>query len=226
MIKYLLPILAVVLGFLFVIIFKPKEKNNLKFLLAFSGAFLLGTTVFEFLPEVFLSNSTHQKQIGLFIVLGILIQICLEFFSKGAEHGHVHIQRKHQRFPYVLFISLSIHSLLEGLPLHDHKSVLYGVVVHKIPIAMILTTYFYAASLPKKTIYLFLFLFAIMTPLGAFMVSFSNLSDVYLNAISAIAIGIFLHISTTILFESTEGHKFNIIKLLVIILGFSAAYFV
>jgi hypothetical protein len=65
-----------------------------------------------------------------------------------------------------------------------------------------------------------------MTPLGAFMVSFFNLSDVYLNAISAIAIGIFLHISTTILFESAEGHKFNITKLLIIILGFSAAYFV
>jgi hypothetical protein len=37
----------------------------------------------------------------------------------------------------------------------------------------------------------------------------------------AIAIGMFLHISTTIIFESSEGHKINFMKLLSIIIGFA-----
>ena len=45
----------------------------------------------------------------------------------------------------------------------------------------------------------------------------------YMNAI---VIGIFLHISTTILFESSEGHKIHLSKLLVIILGVVVAYFI
>ena len=43
--------------------------------------------------------------------------------------------------------------------------------------------------------------------------------------ITALVIGVFLHISTVILFESSEGHKFNLRKLLVIIVGIVIAYF-
>ena len=35
----------------------------------------------------------------------------------------------------------------------------------------------------------------------------------------ALVIGIFLHISTTILFESSEEHRFNYYKLITILLG-------
>jgi hypothetical protein len=35
----------------------------------------------------------------------------------------------------------------------------------------------------------------------------------------AMVIGIFLHISTTILFESTDGHKFSFTKIITIIIG-------
>ncbi len=48
---YLLPILGVLLSFVFVLVTKPKSKENFKLLLAFSGAFLLALTVFEMLPS-------------------------------------------------------------------------------------------------------------------------------------------------------------------------------
>jgi hypothetical protein len=35
----------------------------------------------------------------------------------------------------------------------------------------------------------------------------------------AVVVGIFLHISTTILFESSENHRFNLIKFVVILMG-------
>ena len=225
MITYVLPILSVLVGFLFVIIFKPQQKKNLKLLLAFSGAFLLGITIFEMLPEIFQQHN-NTKTISLFIVFGILFQICLEFFSEGAEHGHVHLHEEDNKFPWMLFISLSLHSLIEGTPLGHHDNILYGIVIHKIPVVIILATFFMQSAMKKSAIALFLTLFALMTPLGTFLISeFPSLSS-YSSHIMAMAVGIFLHISTTILFESSEGHKFNLVKLIIITVGLISAYFI
>lgn len=87
--------------------FKTKNKTNLKLLLAFSGSFLLSLTVMHLLPDVYESGKTS---IGIFIMFGILFQIILEFFSKGAEHGHVHGHDKLTQMPWLLFISLCIHA--------------------------------------------------------------------------------------------------------------------
>ena len=84
---FLLPLFSVLIGYAFALFIKPKAKKNLKLLLAFSGSFLLSLTVMHLLPELYVTNNSS---IGLFIMLGILFQIVLEFFSKGAEHGHVH----------------------------------------------------------------------------------------------------------------------------------------
>jgi hypothetical protein len=47
----------------------------------------------------------------------------------------------------------------------------------------------------------------------------------YYTQITAVVIGILFHISSTIIFESSEGHKFNIAKVSMIILGIGLAYF-
>ena len=58
-----------------------------------------------------------------------------------------------------------------------------------------------------------------MSPLGAFVSNYiSNIGQIY-DEVMAIVVGIFLHISTTILFESSEGHQFNTKKMAAIILG-------
>ena len=65
-----------------------------------------------------------------------------------------------------------------------------------------------------------------MTPLGVFLSKNFSFFDTYYYEISALVIGIFLHISTTILFESNEGHKFNFTKLMTIIAAVILAYFI
>src|SRR5690606_35362775 len=112
MIKYFLPIIAVILGVLIALLSKGKKNINTKLLLSFSGSFLLALTLFELMPEVY--EHLEGKSTGLFIMGGILLQIILEFFSKGAEHGHIHIHKNQTHFPWPLFISLCIHSFLEG----------------------------------------------------------------------------------------------------------------
>ena len=220
---YLLLILAVLLSFGFVFLFKPKKQEALRLLLAFSGAFLLALTLFELLPTVY--GSTDPKTIGVLIMLGILLQIFLEFFSKGAEHGHVHLHPKKKAFPWLLLASLSIHAFLEGFPIAGHDTIIYGILIHKIPIALILSIFLLNSEL--KTLYalVFISLFALMTPLGSFVSANFELIANYYAPITAVVIGVFLHISTVILFESSEGHSFTLRKLVVIVLGVLIAYF-
>ncbi|WP_339665151.1 ZIP family metal transporter [Maribacter arcticus] len=220
---YILPVLGVLLSFLFVVVSKPQKNEYFKLLLAFSGAFLLALTIFELLPEVY--NHSDPKTIGIFIMLGILFQIFLEFFSKGAEHGHVHISKESTNFPWLLFISLCIHSLLEGLPIGSNDTIIYGILIHKIPIAIILSIFLLGSKIKPIHAGLFMVLFSVMTPIGTFLAHTVEILSTYAVYLNALVIGVFLHISTVILFESSEGHKFNLRKLLVIIFGITIAYF-
>ena len=220
---YILPVLGVLLSFLFVVITKPQKNEYFKLLLAFSGAFLLALTIFELLPEVY--THTDPKTIGIFIMMGILFQIFLEFFSRGAEHGHVHISKESTSFPWLLFISLCIHSLLEGLPIGTNDTIIYGILIHKIPIAIILSIFLLGSNIKPIYAGLFMILFSIMTPIGTYLAHTIEILSIYADYLNALVIGVFLHISTVILFESSEGHKFNLRKLLVIIFGIIIAYF-
>lgn len=234
---YILPLLSVILGYGIALILKPTNKKNIKLLLAFSGSFLLSLTVMHLLPEVYESSlhaheghdhdHVHNNSIGLFIMAGIVFQIILEYFSKGAEHGHVHSHGHdhYDKMPWLLFLSLCIHALLEGMPVSHHHGMAWGIAIHHFPIAIILTAFFINSGLKKPVIMLFMLAFAIMTPLGTLISDQLEFISHYYTEISAIVVGILFHISSTIIFESSEGHKFNLAKLIVIILGVILAYF-
>ncbi|WP_424493404.1 ZIP family metal transporter [Salinimicrobium sp. GXAS 041] len=194
----------------------------MKLLLAFSGAYLLSVTVFEFLPDVYGSGNAH---VGILIMAGILVQILLEFLSRGAEHGHLHHDENSTKFPWLLLLSLCAHSLLEGFPLNEREHLLHGVVLHKIPVAVILASFLIKSNINKTKTGIFLIFFALMTPLGSWLNHTFETLQKYEVSINAVVIGIFLHISTTIIFEASKNHKFNAGKLLAIIAGIILAYF-
>ena len=221
--NYLLPLFSVLLGYGIALFLKPKSKTNLKLLLAFSGSFLLSLTVIHLLPEVY---ESQNHNVGLFIMAGILFQIILEFFSKGAEHGHVHGHETMTHIPWLLFISLCVHAFLEGFPVSHHHNLALGIAIHHLPIAIILTTFFINSSLNKKAIFAFMLTFAIMTPLGTIISDYLPILNEYYTEITAVVIGILFHISSTIIFESSEGHKFNVAKISMIIIGIVLAYFI
>ena len=223
---YILLFLSVIISGLSVLYVNISSKN-LKLILSFSGAFLFAICVIHLIPEIYLSGTPH---IGVYILVGFFIQILLEFLSEGIEHGHIHVHKHADKvFPYSMMIGLSIHSFLEGMPLADaasdsHNSLLTGIVMHNIPIAMALMTMLLQSHISKKNAIFLLLVFALITPIGTFT-SYAiggniigNFS-IYFDRIMAVVVGIFLHISTTILFESTENHRFNIIKFIVILSG-------
>lgn len=215
---YLLPFLAVLIGAALAFTL-AKKMNYLPLLLSFSGAFLLAITVVNIIPKIYRPDS---GRIGIFILIGILLQLILEYLSGGAEHGHLHHQ-KSDRFPWLLFISISVHALLEGFPLHLDEHLLVAIMVHKVPIGLILTSFLLKADFKPIRILPIIGLFALMTPLGSFLEERIPVSADTAQYITAVAIGVFLHVSTTILFETSRDHRFNLSKFLMIILGFGLA---
>ncbi|MDP2541877.1 MULTISPECIES: ZIP family metal transporter [Tenacibaculum] len=216
--SYLLLIISVLVGVLFVFTLKP-SNTFVRLLLAFSGAYLLSVTILHLLPEVY-HHTDDTKLIGILILIGIIIQSVLESFSKGAEHGHIHLHSDSSKFPWLLFVSLCIHAFSEGLPIHHaDDNLLWAIIVHKIPIAIVLTTFLLQTKYSKKIIFFFLTVFALMSPLGILVSNKVPLIEQYHTEITALIVGVFLHISTIILFESTENHKFNYKKFAAIILG-------
>ena len=79
--------LAPLLGGMATYFFSPSNKTALKLLLSFSGAYLFGVTVIHLIPETF-SSADHMA--GAFVMLGFFIQLILEQFTSGVEHGHIH----------------------------------------------------------------------------------------------------------------------------------------
>lgn len=216
--SYIFLLGSVLFGVLLVLIVKPNKKI-VRLLLAFSGAYLLSVAILHLLPEVY-SHAEDTKMIGICILLGIVLQSILESFSKGAEHGHIHSHADGKTFPTLLFVSLCIHAFSEGLPIHHAgENLLWAIVVHKIPIAVVLTTFLLEAKFSKATIATFLIVFALMSPLGVLLSEEMMLFEKHIMEITAIIIGVFLHISTVILFESSENHKFNLQKFLAILAG-------
>ncbi len=211
---YLLPIFAVFIGSLLIYLWRPKDLRSIKLLLAFSGAFLLGTTITSLIPSVFTNGN---EDISYWILAGIIIQIMLEQLSKGAEHGHIHTSEK--RIPMTLVIGLYLHALIEGFPIHKHNDLIWAIVIHKLPIAMLLTLAIWQTNFNFFKKVIVLIGFAIMTPLGSYLNFYTPILQPYSLHITALVVGLLLHISTTILFESSENHNFNISKLLVIVIG-------
>ena len=206
---------------------KRNNTNFLKLILSFSGAYLFAITVLHLIPHAYSDGNTEPEIIGLYILAGFIFQLLLEQFSQGIEHGHIH-HHENGGFPLGIMVSLCLHAFLEGMPLvSGHQSQLvFGIAVHHIPAAFALGSLLLNTRLSKNTIIFLLLIFAAMTPMG-FLTSqvlsageVGNISQ-HFGKIMAVVIGIFLHISTTILFESgsADHHKFNKKKMAAVFLG-------
>lgn len=202
-------------------------KQNLPLLLTFGGAFLLGLCFLHLLPEAFISNG----QAGFWVIGGFLIQIALEYLSKGMEHGHVH----GNRFGLVAFVSLCLHAFIESMPFgldeaatltHDHHHqgragwpLLIGIGLHKLPVAIALMTILRVTVPSQVTRWIWVTLFA-LTPIAGIALAGTLPQDAMtIGALNGLLVGILLHIATTILFETADGHEFNGRKFLTVLLG-------
>ena len=75
------------------------------------------------------------------------------------------------------------------------------------------------SSLSRWKAVLVLLLFAVMSPLGSLLASELDFFYNYMTPIKAIVAGVVLHVSTTLILESSEAHKFNLAKIVVMLSG-------
>ena len=234
--NYLILILAAtVAGGLIPMTIKRVSANFSIYLLAFTGAFLFGVVIMHLLPEVY-HELGHQA--GIYIVLGFFLQVFLQQLSHGMEHGHTHLPQEHHHHIAVtpLLLGLSIHAFMEGIPLgfkYDDQSALpslmAGVAAHKIPEALTLMTVMIRAHKKRSELWSILVCFALVTPIAAVLAGWmGNRFEVvqhYLLYVVALVVGAFLHISTTIFYESgTKHHELSRKKVLAIAIGLLLAF--
>jgi len=240
-IKLLVLFFTPLIAGLMVFLVPSAKENNFKMLLVFAGSFLFSITVTHILPELYRTHSDVEL-IGVFVLAGFFLQQLLEYFTSGIEHGHIHTHdhnhndhhahRNHTTSAIVLLIALCVHAFLEGSMLaqpitsgfgHDMNAVLLGIALHRAPAAFALMTVLAVQLHSKKKAIPHLLVFSLAAPVGLFISTYfvesKLLTDTGLIYLYALVSGNFLHISTTIVFESSPEHRFNAKKLAVAVAG-------
>jgi zinc and cadmium transporter len=232
---------AAFLGGMVVLVVRRPSPVLLKFLLIFSGGYLFSITFLHVLPDLFsLHADTDPRLAGLYVLIGFFLQLLLEFFSKGVEHGHMYEthQEEHQHgiSPLTLMVALFIHAFLDGVILsnpssmhlhhgHTHSTdgLLIGVLLHKVPESFALASVLSKLINRKRTVVICLLIFALASPLGLLGSGYCSqqqlLSGHVALALWGIVSGSFVHIATTILFEASPGHYPNAKKFLTSLAG-------
>ncbi len=227
--EYLLLLSSIVLGAITVFGFKLYEARHIKLLNAFTGAYLLCLTFLHLLPELYHQSGDHATHgalwIGGLMLAGFFVQVALDVISLGGELGHSH--PLYGKMLVGVVAGLCLHALVEAMALgdgHEHhdltsrKLLLVSIIIHNYPVAIALLGMLLQSGMKRSTAVGLLALFAAMAPLGMFISAHTPLAH-YSRELMAIVIGIFMHISTTILFEASDAHRFNFAKLAAIILG-------
>jgi len=229
---YLLLLSSIALGAVTVFGFRLYDARHIRLLNAFTGAFLLCLTMLHLLPELYREpteaaggHGQGALLIGGLMLAGFFVQVALDVISMGVEHGHSHAL--HGKMPVGVVVGLCLHAFVEAMALgdgHHHHNpdsrrvLLISIIVHNYPVAIALLGMLLHAGMSRRTSLGMLALFAAMAPLGMFISGHTPLAN-YSRELMAIVIGIFMHISTTILFEASDVHRFNFAKLGAILLG-------
>ena len=230
----LLLLSSIVAGAFTVLALRLDDRAQVKLFNAFTGAYLICVTFLHLLPEVYGAGHDHDHEhvaalsartVGVLILAGFFVQIVLDCISLGVEHGHSHAV--HGRLPVGVIAGLCLHAFVEAMALgsstghHDPASrrmLLWSIVIHNYPVSVALLGMLLQSGIGRKKSLIWLGVFAAMAPLGMAISAVTPLAQ-HTRELTAVVIGIFLHVSTTILFESSDLHRFNWAKVVAIVSG-------
>lgn len=230
MLSYILILFAVALAAGVLALYIPRvNSNNYRLVLVFAGSYLFSITMIHILPELF-HQDFNPGLIGICVLGGFFLQQALEFLSSGVEHGHIHTHEKghahKEASAFLVLVALWVHAFLEGGLLahprtvehhHDSNTLLWGILLHKVPEAFALMSVLLCEIRGRVKALAYLVIFAAASPAGLYLsdhlLANGWMSSRAFTLLFAIVSGNFLHISTTIVFESSFDHKFNARKM-------------
>ena len=177
---------------------------------AFAGGVFLGAGLLHMLPDA--SDNFSQLKLSidypfapLIAGLGFLLVLMIEKLIAGDEESE--IIKKSDKFPLVLFLVLSIHSIIAGMSLGLESTLLEGIVIfiaiisHKASAAFSLSVNMVSNNNPVNKIKKSIALFSIMTPAGILIggildnIESSNISIWFEAIFDSLAAGTFIYIA-------------------------------
>lgn len=223
----ILLVIAPLTGGMLSLLTQKTYKAPLKFLLAFSGSFLFTLCLTGLLPEIYQEDNPTRQ--GVFVLLGFLFQLSMEHFSKGVEHGHLHGHHHGNETWLPVFLALGFHAITEGIALggiqfkneETQIGMVLGIAIHEIPASFALGILLQSFQKKISIRLIFICLYSLFTLSGFITGKWmgEHVQPTWVPLGMAFITGVFLHISTTILFENSENHRYNRIKLIFITLG-------
>jgi zinc and cadmium transporter len=236
LLQTLLLFLAAFLGGMVVLIIRRPNPASWRLPLIFSGGYLFAITFLHILPELFVLHA-NARLAGLYVLVGFFLQLVLERFSQGVEHGHLYDtdqgEHQHTIAPLTLMAALFLHAFSDGIILNDPSvclnhhhganTLLIGILLHKVPESFALVSILTKLVNSRRKILIYLFIFALAAPLGLLGSSYVSQQQWFPTQISlalwGIVSGSLVHIATTIFFEASPCHQPNTRKFMASLLG-------
>ena len=183
----------------------PWKKNQLQYLLSFGAGVLLATAFLHMLP---LTTDMLGKFASFYLLAGFLIMFFFERFIMIHPCGEADHCPQHP-VGISAFLGLSLHTLATGMALGAGlgsavdqgvlTAILFAILSHKVPECIALSSLLMASHWAKRRVLLFIFLYALVGPLGILLssVSIDFMGSKLLGIAIAIAAGTFIYIASS-----------------------------
>ncbi len=201
--------------------FKKVNPSILNTLIAFGAGSMFAVSLVHILTE---SLEATEYAIYAFIGGFLSIYIIEEFLTphihdkNHGDHTHEDPHEHKDHVGIIAFVAISLHTLCDGLGIRAGfwlsealgYTILFGVMLHQIPVSITLAAIFRESSFSHRTQILFIFAFAFSAPIGYI------LSDILLTEfaftslitplITAFAGGSLLYVATADLLPIIHSH--------------------
>ncbi|MCF8357940.1 MAG: ZIP family metal transporter [Prolixibacteraceae bacterium] len=220
-----------------------KGGKGLTFGNAFAGGVFLGAGLMHLLPDAMENFSSlklsFEFPLAAFISgIGFIFILALERVIAQKESAEI-LNSSKNKFPLILLIVLSIHSIIAGMSLGLESTIISGTVIfiaiiaHKGSASFALGVNLVNDNINKKLIIKTILFFSIMTPIGIVIGTVldnieSSRMSVWFEAIfDALAAGTFLYIAVfEIIKDVFENGKFRYQKFTFLLIGFLLMAFI
>lgn len=248
--EYVVMLLVVAAGAFTVLKLRLDDPRFVRLFNAFTGAYLLCLSFLHLVPGLYVGaadghdhgGAVEPMTIGAFVLIGFFAQVLLEGLSMGAEHGHAHAaggcshghageRHSHGHVVHLgVVVGLCLHAMIEATAIgdaahhHDQESrsmLLWSIAVHKYPVSVAFLGSLLQTGISRSRAFILLGVFASMAPIGLWVGAHTPLAE-HSRELTALVVGIFMHVATTVLFETTESHRFNFGKFAAILVGIAA----
>ena len=235
---FTLTILIVSLAGAYIPQLKKMDMRKMHLMVALSAGIFLGILFFMLLPDTFEESPDAMDAIpwivGGFLVV-LLVDVILKRMHMNAcpceecddkEHGHVLTS-------FSAFVGLAIHAAVDGLILSIALSAgdeigliaLVGISLHKFVELFALSSTFMLTDIKKRSVFIYLMLFALITPIAAFLsmpiIDAVESVDVFIPL--AIATGTFMYVGIyALLPEAFHERRDILVAFALVVIGIVA----